>query len=167
MADPTTDAGERRDVLLAVYAVVAERRTSLADLQWQVPSLSFAGQAFLLGLALNGGGSPLTRGVAGALSLIIAVIAIQLFLKHRYLELMDSRRLRSIERSLGVDAILGQLPHGEDHAERGDVRPGPLTRLRATQTWMVVQLALIGAAIFVIASAVLAPDLLRPQSPAG
>jgi hypothetical protein len=156
-----------REVLLAVYAVVAERRTSQAELQWQVPGLSFAGQAFLLGLALNGGGSPLTRAVAGALALVIAVMSLQLFLKHRYLERMDSIRLRAIERSLGVDALLGQLPHGSGHQERGDARPGPLTRLRASQWWVVVELALIGAALFVIVSAIVAPDLLRPQSPAG
>ena len=157
--------GKRRELLLAVYAVVAERRASQATLVWSVPTMSFAGQAFLLGLALNGGGSPLTRGVAGALALIVAVMSLQLFVKHQYLERMDSVRLRSIERLLRVDEALGHLPHGRDYNERGDARPGPITRLRVTQWWMVVQAALIVASLFVILTALLSPSLLRLQAP--
>lgn len=153
----------QRETLLAVYAVVAERRVSQADLTWQVPSMSFAGQAFLLGLALNGGGTPLTQAVAGALSLVVAVMSLQVFRKHQYLERMDSERLREIERSLGVEAVLGHLPHGAGYLERDDAPPRALARLRATRWWTTVQVAMVLGAVFVVVTAWLAPDLLRSR----
>ncbi len=160
--DASAELDERqRETLLAVYAVVAERRVSQAELTWQVPTMSFAGQAFLLGLALNGGGTPFTQALAGALSLVVAVMSLQVFLKHQYLERMDSARLRQIERWLGVEAVLGHLPHGAGHRERADAPPRALTRLRATQGWAVVQVAMVLGALFVVVTAWLAPDLLR------
>ena len=116
--------------------------------------------------ALNGGGSPLTRGVAGGLALIIAVMSLQLFLKHQYFEEMDGIRLRSIERALGIEDVLGYLPHCHGSEERGDVRPMGLRRFRANHRWVVVQLALIVTALFVIVAAWIAPSLLRPQGSA-
>jgi|GEM_PF-6539679 hypothetical protein len=78
------------------YQVVAARRLNQETMLWQVPSLSLAGQAFLFSVSL-GNSSVLSRLMASGLSILISILAIHLMVRHRSLEIADSKWLQSYE----------------------------------------------------------------------
>src|SRR5690349_20867309 len=100
-----------------VYAAIAGRRTAFDTLVWQVPSLGLTAQAFLLTLAYGPSSSSTARYVAGGLSIVIALVAIQTMLKHRANERTDNLILKKIEVGSGI-SVGGKRPH-DPPTERG------------------------------------------------
>ncbi len=86
--DPSTPAGRGAEQYsasdrLVVWQTVASRRASIDAMRWQTPALGMTAQAFLLTLALAPDSSRLARLLASALSLILALMVMQLMAKHR------------------------------------------------------------------------------------
>jgi hypothetical protein len=124
-----------------VYSVIAQRRTAFDTLIWQVPSLGLAAQAFLLTIAFGAGTSDVARCIAGALSSVVALVAIQTMLKHRLNEITDSIILREMELSLGIGIGRGTAPH-DPPLDRARASGNPRvddfpTRWRSVTLWII------------------------------
>ncbi len=156
----------RSDELL-VWQSVASRRSGLDSMMWQTPALGMTAQAFLLTLALGAGSSRWARLLAALLSLILALMVMQLMAKHRRNEMLDSVLLEELEHRVGLDAVLGCAPHGgpaarpENHVATVDGRmarstPGPrrFWDMSSYELWMVGlgSFAIVALAIIIIAA---------------
>ncbi|MEU8184900.1 hypothetical protein AB0B85_12085 [Micromonospora sp. NPDC049044] len=150
---PATQAEDQvsEEVLMAAYAVVGARRTSLDTMMWQVPALATAAQAFLLTIALQAGGSTPAQAVSAVLGAILALLSAQLMAKHRHLEMSDSRLAERIERQLGLAQGLEVPPHAAGRLRLGDHQPWWI-RLSSYRLW------LFGVASFGVADLVIALD---------
>jgi hypothetical protein len=103
--------GRPTDHELAVYEVIAFRRMQYEAMMWQVPALSLTAQAFLLTIALGPDSKPMSRVVTGLLSAVVALVSVQLMLKHRRHELIDSKWLEKFEVDHGLDGCTrSQMP---------------------------------------------------------
>ncbi|MGI9112981.1 MAG: hypothetical protein ACR2GT_12435 [Gaiellaceae bacterium] len=91
--------------------MIGSRRNSYDSLAWQTPALGFTAQAFLLTIALSADASSVARILAALLALIVALLAIQLLMKHEHMELIDSGLLEKLEKQLGIADALGVTPH--------------------------------------------------------
>lgn len=153
------DSAEHR---LAVWQVLAQRRSAYDSLLWQTPALGMTAQAFLFTLTLAPDVSRLGRVVAATLSMVIAIVSAQLMSKHRRHEISDCLLLERLEESLGMHRITGFNPHAAGGSRRSpDWRyPGHWsyaflfhnrspTRLSSYGLWT------IGQALFVVADLVI------------
>jgi hypothetical protein len=91
---------DKRSELVHLHGVVATRRTTYDTLMWQTPALVFAGEAFLFTLALQSDSTAAARIIAAVLALVVALVALQTFTRHRANEVTDSLTLERIERRL-------------------------------------------------------------------
>lgn len=78
-----------RDAL--VYELLMLRQLEQNAMVWQTPALALTAEAFLLTIALGGESSRFARLLSSALSVVVAVLAMQLMAKHR----LWPRRTRS------------------------------------------------------------------------
>lgn len=118
-------------VVVAQYQVVAARRQALDTMMWQTPALSLTAQSFLLLLAYGAQSTRLAAVVAGALSLIMSLMSIQLLLRHRGNELTDSLLLHRIEKENGWPEMFAS---GETRARAVEPRHR-LIRGRSHRIW--------------------------------
>ncbi len=139
-----------------VWQAIAARRVAYDTMMWQTPALGLTAQAFLLTLALGGQTSPLARAGAALVSLVLAMMCLQLMAKHRFHERIDASVLEGIERRLGFDAAVGVQPHTPKRM-LSDLTPSPLQRVAGIgfssfRLWMAGQAVflLIAVATFVI-----------------
>lgn len=101
---------EREDQILLWQALVA-RRIQYDEMLWQTPALGMAAQAFLMTLALGADVSTLGRGIAALLGLILALLSMQLQVKHRYFEMLDSVTLEALEQRIGFRGMDDYIMH--------------------------------------------------------
>lgn len=130
-----TNPGNSIEELIAAYAVVGARRTSYDTMMWQVPALAMAAQAFLLTIALGSDVARAARVIAGALAALLAVLSAQLMMKHRALEVVDSRIAEEIERQMGLDRWLDFHPHAAAGTRLGGHKPWWI-RLSSYRLWL-------------------------------
>lgn len=156
---PLHDTPEHR---LAIWQVLAERRSAYDSMLWQTPALGMTAQAFLFTLTLAPDVSTLGRVVAATLSLVIALVSAQLMAKHRRHEISDCLLLEQLEASLEMHRITGFNPHGAgvSRVTEASMMPGDWTyaflfhrrsptRLSSYGLWT------IGQALFVLADLVI------------
>jgi hypothetical protein len=105
---PLDDTPEHR---LAIWQVLAQRRSAYDNMLWQTPALGMTAQAFLFTLTLAPDVSEVGRVVAATLSMVIALVSAQLMSKHRRHEISDCLLLERLEESLGMGQITGFNPH--------------------------------------------------------
>lgn len=118
------------------YHIVASRRQTTDSLMWQVPVLSLTAQAFLFSIALDSQVARAAQLVAAILALITSLGSIQLMIKHRHHETLDSKWLEQFEkrnRPLGFKLV---------HARRAKPEGRRLWRLvlsiKSYHTWLFV-----------------------------
>jgi hypothetical protein len=92
------------------YKILSARRISYNNLVWQTPAIASAAQAFLLSVALN----PLIKGIVPIViaffSFLVGLASIQLLIRHRHLERMDSDLLKKYEETTpGCSVIHGPI----------------------------------------------------------
>jgi hypothetical protein len=87
-------------VLASIYQSLTARRLGYDTLLWQVPVLSLTAQSFLFTIALSSNSSPEARMTAAALSLVVALMSMQLMAKHRFHEEIDAKLAEKLEREL-------------------------------------------------------------------
>jgi len=117
------------------YKLISARRIAQDNLIWQTPTLATAAQAFLLAAAFNSQTSITVARLLFAFSFFVGAASIQLMIKHRYHERIDSELLSQFE---------------EQHEKEGySILPGPkgsvdlikrnfLTHVKSFQLWVVV-----------------------------
>ncbi len=66
-------------------------------MQWQTPSLALTAQAFLLATALDGETARLSRILSSALGMVLAVMAMQLMGKYRFLFHLDKAKMEYLD----------------------------------------------------------------------
>lgn len=139
--DPAEPAGQLTDLDRWKYEQLKETRLHHDQLVWQVPALSLTAQAFLFTISLAPDTSRLARILAATLSVVAAVLSIQLMARHRLSELTMARRLEDFERANGLVPanFAGTLT-----LDRGPRFARPLASLRSFDVW-VWGLALFGA----------------------
>jgi colanic acid biosynthesis protein WcaH len=132
------------------YQIVAERRQNYDNLLWQTPIVSLTAQAFLLTIALGAETKPLARLLAAFLSFLAALASLQLMLKHRHMEWLDSQlmeRHEILNSGRGFAVISGQ--------ERIQAQqPSWLAARRSHKIWLRLlgAFAVSSMAIMVVAS---------------
>jgi hypothetical protein len=152
------------DQLNTVYGAVSSRRTAFDTLMWQVPALGLAAQAFLLTIAFGTSSSDTARCVAGGLSVVVALVAIQTMLKHRANEKTDTLILEKIELAMGIRLGTNSSPH-HSPASRGravdnDLIDGRLARRRSVSLWVTSLLCFAGAGVAAIVLTLVSPTIL-------
>lgn len=125
------------DARLAVWQVLAQRRSGYDNMMWQTPALGMTAQAFLLTLALAPDTSVTSRVISSGLGALISVMVLQLLGKHRQNEVLDSRLLERLERDevLGLAKQAGFVPHG-NRTERHP--PEDLAEVRESSTRVLI-----------------------------
>jgi hypothetical protein len=142
------------DQVNTVYGAISSRRTAFDTLMWQVPALGLAAQAFLLTIAFGSSSSDTARCVAGGLSVVVALVAIQTMLKHRANEKTDALILEKIELALGIRLGKGSSPH-QSPKDRGqavgnDLIEGHLAQRRSVTLWVTSLLCFAAAGVAAI-----------------
>jgi hypothetical protein len=142
----------------AVYTVVAHRRTAFDTLMWQVPALGLAAQAFLLTIAYGSNSSVVARCIAGGLSVVVALVAIQTMLKHRANEKTDNLILKELESAVGIWIGSTHNPH-DSPAVRGraiqnDLIENPFIQGRSVTLWVTSLVCFAGAGVTAVVLAI-------------
>jgi disulfide bond formation protein DsbB len=142
---------------------MAARRLQWDNLVWQVPVLSLTAQAFLLTIALNPGTSRVARIIACLLSIVAAVLAVQLMTRHRQAEIADAHWLCAYEAAHFPDHVV----HGPAWRAKRDAQDpeagvfSVFRRLPGFKTW-AWGLTLFGlASLVVLLLSLVAPSLLQ------
>lgn len=137
------DSERGRDAL--VYELLMLRQLEQNAMVWQTPALSLAAEAFLLTIALGGESSRFARLLSSALSVVVAVLAMQLMAKHRFLAHTDEEYMQQLEGPLGLPGIAKREWEGPANSL--------FTRLSSYRVWQVGLglFGLAGALIFFVA----------------
>jgi len=128
-----------------MFELVEIRRQQWDTLIWQIPLLTFTGQAFIFTVMLAGDTAFWGRVLAAVMSVSISVLGLLLLARHRQAEQADSRWLMEYAQREKWPAE--HFQHGEGWiARRNHELPGlpsiPSTATRARRTgWMRVPLA--------------------------
>ncbi len=148
-----------------VYSVVASRRTAFDTMMWQVPALGLAAQAFLLTIAYGGTSSDPARVVAGLLSVIVALVAIQTMLKHRSNEKTDNLILERIEQQVGIRLDAETHPHDEPfkrgEAIGNDQIHRAWVKLKSVRLWLASLSGFAAAGAFAVLLTLCDPTILQ------
>ncbi len=123
-----------------IYSSLSARRTAFDTMMWQVPALGLAAQAFLLTIAYGSSTSNTARFVSGALSVVVALVAIQTMIKHRANEKTDNLILKRIEDLNGIRIGHGASPHDapsvRGRAIGNELIYGYLEKRRSVRLWV-------------------------------
>lgn len=153
MAETETAGNEARWFV----ELVERRRVVYEQLLWQVPSASFAGQAFLLNIVLASGASSAGRLVAALFGLGAAVGVLVAYVKHRYTEEIYAEWINGSEERAGRPRVMPQdiLTRAYEHREPGAFRWHShrlrrLTEISAFETWaFLLSLFVLGDLVLV------------------
>lgn len=85
------------DFLKIQYQALSDRRINHSSMLWSMPSLLFVAQALLWNIALNNEISIAIRCVISTVSILVGVITLHSFERHRLMEVSDAEQLYSIE----------------------------------------------------------------------
>lgn len=99
-----------------VYELVELRRQQFDGMIWQVPALTFAGQAFLFSVLLGSDTAPWARIAAGVFSVGISYLSLMLLARHRQAEEAASQWLHQYEVQHGWPP--SDYQHGREWAKR-------------------------------------------------
>lgn len=142
--------------------MLERRRVVFEQLLWQVPSASFAGQAFLLTIVLGTGRTGVDRLVASLFGLAAAVGVLVAYVKHRYTEEAYAEWLNTFEMRSGRPKLIPGEVLADAYRDRpdevfswGSHVLAPLTKLSAFQTWAVLlSLFVVGDLALVLMSVI-------------
>jgi len=120
---------------IAVYQEVCARWVHTEVLQWQVPSLSLAAQAFLFTVELGSGTSRTARIMAAALSIVLNTMTLQLLTRHRRAAVHYGTWIEDYERD--YLKVGDAHPAAFNHCDRCATKNagGPLGNLPAFKVW--------------------------------
>jgi hypothetical protein len=147
---------------MLAYELLYLRFLEQDAMMWDAPALSMTAQAFLMTIALGSSTSDFARIMASSLAIVVAVMAMQLMAKHRFLAGIDEAEIIRLEDEL-------ELPrHGRRRGAWKDdeyqLQWPKTSAFRKRSSYVVWQLGigLFGCgAITVLVVTVLAPGLLR------
>lgn len=148
-----------------VYSAISARRTAFDTMMWQVPALGLAAQAFLLTIAYGASSSNAARFVSGALSVIVALVAIQTMLKHRANEKTDNLILKRIEDSNEIRISHRASPHDappvRGRAIGNELIYGVMEKRRSVRLWVTSLCGFAVAGSVAIVLTLVDPSILR------
>lgn len=128
----TTQSSPSAEQQFVLYQVVAARRLGLDSMMWQAPGLGLTAQAFLMTIALGPGTGQLAQITAGLLSAVVSFISVQLLMKHRHHELVDSIWLQDFEKKWHLPEV-----HAAASTRNGSISMNRLEKLRSHKVWIV------------------------------
>lgn len=85
------------DFLKIQYQVLSDRRINHNSMLWSMPSLLFVAQALLWSIALDDNINLAIRCIISTISILVGVITLHSFERHRIMEISDAEQLYSIE----------------------------------------------------------------------
>jgi ADP-ribose pyrophosphatase YjhB (NUDIX family) len=154
----TGDVWAKDDV---IYSALASREASRDQMLWQTPALAMTGMAFLLTIALGDSGPNWARAMAAGLSVVVAIMSMQLMARLSMLAIQDADLLWDIERSSGMRPIHQYAPTAGSGRKIGVIATkavakysGYLAQFRSRYVWM------LGLGIFCVMSLLIASVLL-------
>ncbi|MBP0452641.1 hypothetical protein J5Y04_24305 [Kitasatospora sp. RG8] len=136
------------------YQIVAARRQSFDDKMWQVPAISLAAQAVLLGIVANTSSGHLGRVIAGFLAVGAALATTNLLLRQRRNQEADKAWLCRFEQRAGWLAVhKGSNERAEDvHVCTPFLAKARPHRVWIASTWVFGLLGL-SASVYLMVSA--------------
>lgn len=132
---------------IIVYQLLWSRMLEHDAKVWQVPTLTLTAQAFLMTITLSVDYVAGAHVAAAALGAIIALLAAQLMMKHRYYQRIDIETLEGLERRMGLRAFTRHSAT-DLWSEGFSPHPSRVERYRSTTLWVR---ALVLLAVFNIA----------------
>jgi hypothetical protein len=117
------------------YKVLSQRRIALNNLIWQTPTLGMAAQAFLLAAAFNPQIERTTALILLIFSLFVGLASIQLMIKHRYHEVIDSELMAAFEATHAEEGY--SVIHRPGAVRTSIKRPWP-ARISSYRLWLTV-----------------------------
>lgn len=115
---------------------------------WQTPALGLTAQAFLLTISLDTSNTTSSRALAAALGAVVALLSVQLMIKHEFHLRLDRWQLRRLEDRLGIEPIVlrgwgyaekdGSYTRPSITGPEGDLLGPQMTRLskaRSSRWW--------------------------------
>jgi hypothetical protein len=147
---------------IAMYQAVANRRLAFDTMMWQVPALCLTAQAFLLTVSLAEGSSRLARFLSATLACVVAGMCLQLMVKYRYLEIIDSRIAEGLEQELGkASGSLPEIHSDPPHRARAvNMLPTRVNRLSSYRVWLTGLAAFAAVDILIAVIAIIFPRAL-------
>ncbi|MEY4310793.1 MAG: hypothetical protein RLZ71_719 [Actinomycetota bacterium] len=91
-----------------IYKLISDRRTHWDNLQWQIPSLTLSGEAFLFSVAFDVQKQEPARIITALVAAIVAVACILTMSRFRVNEIEDSEMLERLEAELGLEPLHGR-----------------------------------------------------------
>lgn len=91
-----------------IYKLISDRRTHWDNLQWQIPSLTLSGEAFLFSVAFDVQKQVPARIITALVAAIVAVACILTMSRFRVNEIEDSEMLERLEAELGLEPLHGR-----------------------------------------------------------
>jgi len=143
---------------------VAARRTQSDAQLWQVPALSLTAQAFLFTIALAPESRPIARIISCSLSIVSALLAIELMTRWRQAEIADAEWLESYDHTHFAPSARMHGQSWRDRRNATDADAGlfsPLRRLPAFLSWSIGLLLFAVAAVVILVLTLLEPGLLE------
>lgn len=91
-----------------IYKLISSRRSHWDNLQWQIPSLTLSGEAFLFSVAFDVQKQVPARIVTALVAAIVAIACILTMSRFRVNEIEDSEMLERLEKELGLEPLHGR-----------------------------------------------------------
>jgi hypothetical protein len=117
------------------YKILSTRQISQDAMVWQTPALATAAQAFLLAAAFSSQTERVVGLILSGFSLAVGMASIQLMMKHRFIEVLVSRKMEAFETShigRGYSVISGRYTSEELAVA------GPIARISSYQVWQTI-----------------------------
>ncbi len=91
--------------LLASYEMLTLQGLEEHAHMWQTPALGLTAQAFLFTVSLDPAVAPASRALAAGLGAVVALLSLQLMIKHQFHLKLDRAQLNDLEERLGLVRI--------------------------------------------------------------
>lgn len=107
---------------------------------WQTPTLGLTAQAFLFTVSLDPAVAPTSRALAAGLGAVVALLSLQLMIKHQFHLMLDRAKLNDLEKDLRLEGV-GLRRWGYDESGNyscelpGAPKSTRVSRLRSAMLW--------------------------------
>jgi hypothetical protein len=90
---------------LFTYEMLTARFLAHDEMLWQTPALALTAEAFLMTIALSRDVIDVAASIAAFLGFILMLMSMHLLGRHRFLELIEKRKLMDLEKRLGMEPL--------------------------------------------------------------
>lgn len=159
MANNPDPANYNKEYLLVQYQVISSRNQLQNNLLWQTPMFLLVTQTFLYSVVLSSQATYWIRIILSTLAVLINLLVLQQMMKHRFLEVQDSKYLECIEIILGLPAVHTSLNKRIDELKRINKaitfkQPTFVENIRTFYLWIIMLFLFLVTSILLLAGVI-------------